>query len=104
MARKARDPEHTGKEPTPPWKPDEPCPCGHGRLYAQCCLGIDGRVYKSPSGRRPPVPPTGFAHARCYMGWSQDCDQQISGERSEEHTSELQSRLHLVCRLLLEKK
>src|SRR5687768_17962736 len=27
-----------------------------------------------------------------------------SGIRSEEHTSELQSRLHLVCRLLLEKK
>src|SRR5687768_6795188 len=26
-----------------------------------------------------------------------------SGSRSEEHTSELQSRLHLVCRLLLEK-
>src|SRR2546422_3013382 len=26
------------------------------------------------------------------------------GARSEEHTSELQSRLHLVCRLLLEKK
>src|SRR2546422_7026538 len=31
-------------------------------------------------------------HCRCAM------------ERSEEHTSELQSRLHLVCRLLLEKK
>src|SRR2546429_7193293 len=29
---------------------------------------------------------------------SQECN------RSEEHTSELQSRLHLVCRLLLEKK
>src|SRR2546422_7244600 len=28
----------------------------------------------------------------------------VEGERSEEHTSELQSRLHLVCRLLLEKK
>src|SRR5687768_14481382 len=28
----------------------------------------------------------------------------VSTERSEEHTSELQSRLHLVCRLLLEKK
>src|SRR2546422_8482027 len=27
-----------------------------------------------------------------------------STQRSEEHTSELQSRLHLVCRLLLEKK
>src|SRR2546422_8921846 len=28
----------------------------------------------------------------------------LGGGRSEEHTSELQSRLHLVCRLLLEKK
>src|SRR2546429_6509364 len=28
----------------------------------------------------------------------------IQAKRSEEHTSELQSRLHLVCRLLLEKK
>src|SRR2546422_6384808 len=29
---------------------------------------------------------------------------EIIEHRSEEHTSELQSRLHLVCRLLLEKK
>src|SRR2546422_11424995 len=28
----------------------------------------------------------------------------LARHRSEEHTSELQSRLHLVCRLLLEKK
>src|SRR2546429_5030787 len=28
----------------------------------------------------------------------------VGPDRSEEHTSELQSRLHLVCRLLLEKK
>src|SRR3712207_8528695 len=28
----------------------------------------------------------------------------VGGERSEEHTSELQSRQYLVCRLLLEKK
>src|SRR2546422_7116702 len=28
----------------------------------------------------------------------------LPDHRSEEHTSELQSRLHLVCRLLLEKK
>src|SRR5687768_458404 len=35
-----------------------------------------------------------------------DTDQVVGGSdiRSEEHTSELQSRLHLVCRLLLEKK
>src|SRR5438067_2886336 len=38
----------------------------------------------------------GVAHA--YMGV------RVFAERSEEHTSELQSRFDLVCRLLLEKK
>src|SRR6478752_8260268 len=32
------------------------------------------------------------------------CPSGARRSRSEEHTSELQSRLHLVCRLLLEKK
>src|SRR6266550_1762088 len=32
------------------------------------------------------------------------CLTRLRSRRSEEHTSELQSRLHLVCRLLLEKK
>src|SRR5260370_18951809 len=32
------------------------------------------------------------------------CDAHSSTTRSEEHTSELQSHLNLVCRLLLEKK
>src|SRR3712207_7856958 len=32
------------------------------------------------------------------------CQQEVSRSRSEEHTSELQSRQYLVCRLLLEKK
>src|SRR5256884_6403682 len=32
------------------------------------------------------------------------CHGRSARARSEEHTSELQSRLHLVCRLLLEKK
>src|ERR1039458_10748974 len=41
--------------------------------------------YRSCTGRRPPGRP----------GWT---------GRSEEHTSELQSLRHLVCRLLLEKK
>src|SRR5437763_2656876 len=31
-------------------------------------------------------------------------DEAVAGERSEEHTSELQSPMYLVCRLLLEKK
>src|SRR2546430_5580994 len=42
----------------------------------------DGRSMKSPSGRLPSV----------------------LSDRSEEHTSELQSQSNLVCRLLLEKK
>src|SRR2546422_2954155 len=33
-----------------------------------------------------------------------DASAPAGSARSEEHTSELQSRLHLVCRLLLEKK
>src|SRR2546422_8228180 len=33
-----------------------------------------------------------------------DAEPNNANHRSEEHTSELQSRLHLVCRLLLEKK
>src|SRR2546429_4618331 len=39
-------------------------------------------------------------------GWlaSKENYQWLDFGRSEEHTSELQSRLHLVCRLLLEKK
>src|SRR5256884_1384455 len=38
-------------------------------------------------------------------GWARYCCCGSSRRlRSEEHTSELQSRLHLVCRLLLEKK
>src|SRR2546425_6921368 len=32
------------------------------------------------------------------------CEQELRLERSEEHTSELQSLAYLVCRLLLEKK
>src|SRR2546422_8005912 len=43
--------------------------------------------------------PTSFT--RC---WVKAISSAYPKARSEEHTSELQSRLHLVCRLLLEKK
>src|SRR5687768_17958490 len=50
--------------------------------------------------RALPSPPAS-PHARARpRGWHTS----PGGVRSEEHTSELQSRLHLVCRLLLEKK
>src|SRR5699024_12240961 len=38
------------------------------------------------------------------IGALRDCPGCAPGHRSEEHTSELQSRFDLVCRLLLEKK
>src|SRR5439155_3834384 len=38
------------------------------------------------------------------QSWSGCSNPSVCYERSEEHTSELQSRGHLVCRLLLEKK
>src|SRR2546422_8076505 len=41
---------------------------------------------------------------RQTIQFSSPADKPRAGDRSEEHTSELQSRLHLVCRLLLEKK
>src|SRR5437899_9947601 len=68
--------------------------------------------------RRPPRS-TLFPYTtlfRSYGGWNlalvgQSCDHRdVRGQvgrratRSEEHTSELQSLRHLVCRLLLEKK
>src|SRR5690349_24103708 len=37
-------------------------------------------------------------------GWVRGAIPELINNRSEEHTSELQSRRHLVCRLLLEKK
>src|SRR3712207_7156809 len=39
-----------------------------------------------------------------YLKISEGCNNRCSFCRSEEHTSELQSRQYLVCRLLLEKK
>src|SRR5256884_1642664 len=54
--------------------------------------------------------PSAGARSRTTRGNPEACSSRRnrcarSGEvRSEEHTSELQSRLHLVCRLLLEKK
>src|SRR5436305_2763649 len=51
-------------------------------------------------------PPSSRLRSRCsknlsLVSWTSD---RFFEHRSEEHTSELQSRPHLVCRLLLEKK
>src|SRR2546422_4303350 len=63
--------------------------------------------------RRPPRS-TLFPYTTLFRSLDRECraagaprapgDVARAAGRSEEHTSELQSRLHLVCRLLLEKK
>src|SRR2546429_1123075 len=51
-----------------------------------------------------PAPLRDHQRLETKPGLPDDLDPALGGKRSEEHTSELQSRLHLVCRLLLEKK
>src|SRR2546429_6606415 len=73
-------------------------------------LPISCTSSRVPAGRRlgtkPPLAPTGtmsvFLTFCAFM--RPRTSVRKSSRRSEEHTSELQSRLHLVCRLLLEKK
>src|SRR5256884_4885833 len=57
---------------------------------------------KLPTQRKPMPPSCNFAHPMHRPRHS--ISRHAAEPRSEEHTSELQSRLHLVCRLLLEKK
>src|SRR2546422_2268785 len=54
--------------------------------------GLAGEEHQAESQRRQPAQHQG------------ERVEHPVADRSEEHTSELQSRLHLVCRLLLEKK
>src|SRR5256884_6734202 len=63
------------------------------------CQGVlDGQ---SKQRQTPPEPPNPSDSSRDR---SRTLRVNSLSSRSEEHTSELQSRLHLVCRLLLEKK
>src|SRR2546422_11615069 len=59
---------------------------------------LEGRLREDPGHRR------GGGNPACDPGRGDFGGRALARVRSEEHTSELQSRLHLVCRLLLEKK
>src|SRR5438309_7235699 len=62
-------------------------------------------LFRSRAGFRPqnwPEPSLRLSRQRC--GVRRDLRPGEDRVRSEEHTSELQSQFHLVCRLLLEKK
>src|SRR3989442_4553020 len=70
-----------------------------------------GPVVEPPVLERHVVPTHGPVHARIDRPHDAAAEvlafpnlRRVGRRRSEEHTSELQSRPHLVCRLLLEKK
>src|SRR3989449_7533324 len=64
-------------------------------------LVVECREALSSALDREPAPGSLLARVRA---WVSPLRPMPAFSRSEEHTSELQSRLHLVCRLLLEKK
>src|SRR3712207_9041291 len=71
-------------------------PCGAPQTHPQA----RSRVATQPG---TPPPPAAIRLAACNQRHPDLHTRAIAG-RSEEHTSELQSRQYLVCRLLLEKK
>src|SRR2546422_6933981 len=72
-------------------------------------LRCAGRSDRRTAGRAPiiarqPYECRDFSVKASFVREKCPCATSTRLRRSEEHTSELQSRLHLVCRLLLEKK
>ena len=76
----------------------------------RCLLGHQG-IRHFPQGERGGG--LGYSLKLTFYAWPQNTDRLFTdygakwlmeNERSEEHTSELQSPMYLVCRLLLEKK
>src|SRR3712207_8705141 len=70
----------------------------HDALPIWASSGVQGRPRESA---RVPSASSGIGRPRCMP---MSMTTRTARSRSEEHTSELQSRQYLVCRLLLEKK
>src|SRR5207253_9667252 len=90
-------PKHPPPPHTPPLSLHDALPisCTGRRIGPPCRDEPAGHVLRLERGRRDRLPGRGDR-------WPRPAAR--PGIRSEEHTSELQSRGHLVCRLLLEKK
>src|SRR5690606_42022604 len=74
---------------------------GHGGTRSRKTWPAGGRSCSAG----PPSAPTPSTRSTSCTPWTASCPTTPSSPpRSEEHTSELQSRENLVCRLLLEKK
>lgn len=63
-----------------PWKRDDGCPCGSGKLFEACCLGSDGRPDMTLGSLLPPAPATGERQAGCYLAGTADCGGGLSRE------------------------
>src|SRR5260370_28646989 len=89
-----------------PGKPTHPCIVGAGLAPAlpRCTRSFIRQQRPLWSPAAPCSPPFPMLHLRMSMFASQNSNEVPPEKRSEEHTSELQSHLNLVCRLLLEKK
>src|SRR5437870_6502760 len=88
---------------------------GCGRSFARASDGIPLMLHEELPGAREKLREAeGWLEKARAEGWYEPDDtvdavlpfvnRELGWNRSEEHTSELQSRGHLVCRLLLEKK
>src|SRR5690606_39743457 len=82
------------------------------RLAVSACREVSSTRRPHPGNKDKIAVPTGIpprtadklsAHLSSLLSVSHRSRAERQGERSEEHTSELQSRENLVCRLLLEK-
>src|SRR2546429_4623899 len=74
------------------------------RFLSWICSACEALRELSISRRTARTPSLTRSTHHCTRGVQRPTGTITLCRRSEEHTSELQSRLHLVCRLLLEKK
>src|SRR5256884_5592607 len=88
------------------WTKSFPCPClgGVAAGGAWSSIGPSRNISRKSCAR--PSGDASISTSAIVRSATNECKGAIRDRplRSEEHTSELQSRLHLVCRLLLEKK
>src|SRR2546429_6223607 len=84
------------------------CAAVHHKTSPTLAPRSPGRFVHSPIPPGPESPSDEFVLSRCDAAQIHltviRASRASVRARSEEHTSELQSRLHLVCRLLLDKK
>src|SRR5690606_41689193 len=77
---------------------------GNSRSAARGEHAVRGAQARAPGEGHAVPARAGGARRACRRDVHDDLRALVAVERSEEHTSELQSRENLVCRLLLEKK